>query len=69
MPYLGPEVIGPVASALAALGGVLLMFWRRISGFVRGAIRLVTGKGKTESSTDHGTPPDALSPTGSDPPA
>ena len=59
MPYLGPEVIGPVASALAALGGILLMFWRRISGFVRGAIRLVTGKGKAGSPADREPSPDA----------
>ena len=49
MPYLGPEVIAPVASALAALGGVLLIFWRRVSGFFWGALRLVTRRGKVDS--------------------
>ena len=52
MPYLGPEVIAPVASALAALGGVLLLFWRRLSGFVWGAVRLVTGEGKAGPPED-----------------
>ena len=52
MPYLGPEVIAPVASALAAFGGVLLMFWRHIRGFVRRAVRLATGEGKAEYSED-----------------
>ena len=33
--YIGPEVIMPLASALAAAAGVLLMFWRRVTGFVR----------------------------------
>ena len=33
--YIGPEVIMPLASALAAVAGVLLMFWRRVTAFVR----------------------------------
>jgi hypothetical protein len=33
--YLGPETIMPIASALAAIAGVLLMFWRRLVGFAR----------------------------------
>ena len=33
--YIGPETIMPLASALAAIGGVLLMFWRRVTGFTR----------------------------------
>ena len=28
--YIGPEVIMPLASAVAAVAGVLLMFWRRV---------------------------------------
>ena len=32
--YIGPEVLMPVASALAAVAGVVLMFWRRsVSAF------------------------------------
>lgn len=32
--YIGPDVFLPVASALAAIGGVLLMFWQKVIGFV-----------------------------------
>ena len=27
--YIGPDVMMPIASALAAVAGFLLMFWRR----------------------------------------
>jgi hypothetical protein len=33
--YLGPETLMPIASALAAIIGVVLMFWRRTVAFVR----------------------------------
>lgn len=33
--YIGPDVLMPVASALAAVVGFLLMFWRRTVGFFR----------------------------------
>jgi hypothetical protein len=33
----------PIASALAALGGVLLLFWRRLIGVVRSVIQKVSG--------------------------
>lgn len=42
--YLGPEVVAPVLSALAAVGGVLLMFWRRVAAGARALFRLVTGR-------------------------
>jgi len=32
--YIGPDVFLPITSALAAIAGVLLMFWRRIVGLV-----------------------------------
>jgi hypothetical protein len=35
--YIGPETMMPLASALAAVAGVLMMFWRRVVGFVRSA--------------------------------
>jgi hypothetical protein len=44
--YLGPEVVAPILSALAAVGGVLLMFWRRVRATARALVRLVTGKPK-----------------------
>jgi hypothetical protein len=28
--YLGPDVLMPLASAFAAVAGVVLMFWRKI---------------------------------------
>jgi len=33
--YVGPDVLLPFASAVAAITGILLMFWRRTVGFVR----------------------------------
>ena len=44
MLYLGPEVIAPVLSVLAAIGGALMMFWRRVAAGARAVGRLVTGK-------------------------
>jgi hypothetical protein len=39
--YVGPETVVPVASALAAIGGVLLMCWTHVKAFVGGCIRFV----------------------------
>ena len=33
--YIGPDTLMPVASAFAAVGGVLLMFWRKIVGAMK----------------------------------
>lgn len=33
--YIGPETFVPLLSFLAAVGGVLLMFWRRIVAGIR----------------------------------
>ena len=33
--YLGPDALMPVASAIAAVVGFVLMFWRRLVGAVR----------------------------------
>ena len=33
--YIGPEAFMPLLSFLAALGGFLLMFWRRIVAGIR----------------------------------
>jgi len=41
--YLGPETLMPIASALAAVGGMLLLFWRRVIGAVRAIIQKVSG--------------------------
>ena len=33
--YIGPDTLLPVASALAAIAGIVLMFWRRTVMMVR----------------------------------
>lgn len=33
--YIGPDTLMPVASAFAAIAGVVLMFWRRVVGAVK----------------------------------
>ena len=33
--YIGPDTLMPVASALAAIAGVVLTFWRRTVGLAR----------------------------------
>lgn len=33
--YVGPDQIMPFTSALAAVGGALLIFWRQLSGAAR----------------------------------
>jgi hypothetical protein len=40
--YIGPEVMMPLASALAAITGVLLMFWRRVVTFARATGQIVS---------------------------
>jgi hypothetical protein len=42
--YIGPEAMLPFLSALAAIGGVLLMFWHRFVGLVRKFWRLIIRK-------------------------
>jgi len=42
MLYLGPEIMMPLLSALAAVGGVLLMFWRRVKAGAMSIVRFVT---------------------------
>jgi hypothetical protein len=44
MLYIGPETMLPLASALAAIGGVLLMFWQRFVGLVRKLWRVIVRK-------------------------
>ncbi len=39
--YIGPDVFLPLASALAAVVGVILMFWQRLVGWVRSLWRMV----------------------------
>ena len=39
--YLGPETMMPVASVIAAVAGVFMMFGRSVVGFGRGLVRRV----------------------------
>ena len=39
--YIGPEVMMPVASVIAAVAGVFMMFGRTVVGVGRGLIRRV----------------------------
>jgi hypothetical protein len=41
MLYIGPETLMPLASAIAAVAGVILMFWRRTVAFVRSGLSKV----------------------------
>jgi len=36
--YIGPDVFLPLTSALAAVAGVVLMFWQRIVSFIGRAL-------------------------------
>jgi hypothetical protein len=39
--YIGPETMMPVASVIAAVAGVFMMFGRSVIGFGRGLLRRV----------------------------
>lgn len=49
--YVGPEVLLPVASAVTAIAGFAMMFWRRTVGAVRGTTKAVVRR-VTEIFTD-----------------
>jgi len=60
MLYLGPEVLMPLASVAAAIGGVLLMFWRRVAAGARAVYRFVTRQPAPErepGEAEAATPP------------
>lgn len=42
--YIDPGTLMPVASALAAIVGGLLMFWRRVVTAIRTAFRAITSR-------------------------
>ena len=42
--YVGPETLMPLASALAAIAGALLLFWRRTVGAVRSSYQFISQK-------------------------
>ena len=39
--YIGPDVLLPVTSAIAAVAGLALMFWNRVVSMIRGTWRKV----------------------------
>ena len=39
--YIGPDLLLPFTSAIAAVAGVLLMFWHRLTGWVRSVWRML----------------------------
>ncbi|MGI9079021.1 MAG: hypothetical protein ACR2G6_17085 [Gemmatimonadaceae bacterium] len=39
--YIGPDTLMPVASAFAAIAGVVLMFWRRTAVAVRSTSQIL----------------------------
>lgn len=39
--YIGPETMMPVASVIAAVAGVFMMFGRTVMGYGRGLVRRV----------------------------
>lgn len=39
--YIGPETLLPLASALAAVAGVALMFWRKTVAMFKAVFRFV----------------------------
>lgn len=36
--YIGPDTVLPFASAIAAIAGFILIFWRRFVSLVRGTL-------------------------------
>ena len=48
--YIGPETFMPILSALAALGGVVLMFWRHVMAFFRKVFSFFRRKDEAESA-------------------
>ena len=44
--YLGPDVLMPLASAFAAVAGVVLMFWRKIVNATRSVGQFISRSGR-----------------------
>jgi len=40
--YIGPEAFMPIASVVAAIVGVLLLFWRRTVALVRAGFQTIS---------------------------
>jgi len=42
--YVGPETLLPLTSVLGAIGGLLMIFWRQVTGAVRRVVGLFSRK-------------------------
>jgi hypothetical protein len=61
--YLGPETILPLASAAAAVVGVVLIFWRHIVSSVKKLVRKIRGQpigGPADALVDPDAQPDDM---------
>lgn len=45
--YVGPDLILPLTSALAAVAGALLLFWNRVVSFAKSTWRVLFLRNKT----------------------
>jgi len=59
--YLGPNTIMPLASILAGIIGVILIFWRLIYRFVRGVFFAVFKKKDASTGKPNSDTPRAIS--------
>jgi len=55
--YVGPDQMLPIASALGAIVGVLLIVWNRAVSLMRRAFRFLTGKSKPAPVSREELPP------------
>ena len=62
MLYFGPEVLMPVASALAAAVGAILLFWRRGVALVRRVVARVFRRGTSRAGATGSDPAGARPP-------
>ena len=45
--YIGPDVLMPIGSVIAAVVGFVLMFWRRLVGMFHAVTAKLTGKSRS----------------------
>jgi hypothetical protein len=60
--YIGPETMMPVASVIAAVAGVFMMFGRNVIGFCRGLVRRVSPGPNEQKVTQPSQPEGAENP-------
>jgi hypothetical protein len=53
--YVGPETLMPLASALAAVAGVALLFWRKTVAMCKASFRFVSRIFSRSPSGGHGS--------------